>query len=734
MSWGGWERGCRLGVFLNEGGSATRRTVKADIYFESQVRIDDSHNSLRWDGWVSGSKTPGMVRRGSGQVLIHHLEWGVDTAYGVSQQVELGAALTGLEYVPDGRLDGWDAVTVPARPYERPARPPACWTERRSDRQLVVTWSTDYTGSTGPRPWSQVEVERWDQWLDDWRRVETVGWDTTSYSDGSVIADRIYMYRVRSLNPSGASDWTYGPDIYQTPAAHTQLTWAKDGGDVVLSWVQVSTMSPSTEIQESTDGGETWAALASVPAGTTSWRHVSPSTLVTHRYRVRPQRGGRTGEWIASSVVQLLTPPLAPTKLAPASLTVDNAAGPVVLSWQHNPLDGTTQTAYELRYRIRPSTAWVTLTGAAVSSREISAGTWASGLAIEWQVRTRGQHPDLGPWSALALVQTGTRPTATIQTPPEGETIGTPEMPIMWAYFDAEGTAQAGAEVEMLDAGEVVWARSVQGTGVSVMPPPVTNGRTLTIRVRVLDGSGLWSAWTSRTVTVDFVPPPTPTGVVVWDDDLGSALITISNPISGEGEVDAQTNQVWRSLDAGVTWVLVADHVPIGGAVSDRAALAAGRSLYRIVAVSATPTTAASAPVILDAHTCWVWVSGGSGLDVIARVRGDAQVSSTRGRPKKHHRFVGDAYKTEFIAPTAREVDWALSGKVAARPEDSARAALWGSWPAWDAVADLPAPLLFRDPLGRRAWVSISDVKIDTPPGERFASVSCSLTRVGGRD
>ena len=58
MSWGGWERGCRLGVFLNEGGSATRRTVKADIYFESQIRIDDSHNSLQWDGWVSGSCSP----------------------------------------------------------------------------------------------------------------------------------------------------------------------------------------------------------------------------------------------------------------------------------------------------------------------------------------------------------------------------------------------------------------------------------------------------------------------------------------------------------------------------------------------------------------------------------------------------------------------------------------------------------------------------------------------------
>lgn len=737
MGWGAWERNCRLGVDLTASGGGASRTVTATFYFDSTVRVTDTTNTLSWNGARSGSKTPGMSRDGAGVAQIHQISWTEDLVYGSGRSISLSSWMKLIEYVPDGRLDCWGSVDLPARPYELPNQPPSVSVTRVSDTQHNVSWTTNWTGEDGPRPWHIVDVERWDNVSNTWIRIANVAWDVTSFSDTSTQPDRVYRYRVRANNSAGSSAWTEGTptDSFTTPAAHTNLLWKKDGADVVLEWTKTSTLAVQTEIQESTNGGSTWTTVATVPAGTSTWRHSSPSTLVTHRYQIRPVVGGRTGAWTVSTVVQLLTAPAAPSNLAPGSVTLDSIADPITATWQHNPLDGTAQAAYELRYRIGAA-AWTTVTGTTASSRTFAAGTWPYGAAVEWQVRTKGQHVDWSPWSVPALFRTGAKPIATIQTPAAGVEVATPDMPISWTYFDAESTAQAGAEIELWDGLALVWSRSVSGVGATVQPPPVANGATLTVKVRVLDGSGLWSLWTTRTVVVDFVPPPTPAGSVTWDDTLGVAVITITNPPRDPGDdlVDAQYNQVWRSLDAGRTWVLVADLVLVDGTVTDRAALAFGTSWYRITAVSSTPTAADSAPIVLQADTCWLWLSGGPGLDVVARARAQASVATSTGRPKKLHRFVGDASPTEFAAPTARDSSWAISGKVAAHPADDARTAEWSSWAAWEAISMVPAPILFRDPLGRRAWVSISDVSVTHQPGESLATVSCTVTRVGGHD
>lgn len=705
---------------------ASARIKDAKITFASKSGWSDSNNSITAQGTaVEDALVHSGTLNGGTRTWPVTGTW-TALSYGKVTPVSFDAKVYGISFF-NGDQDTTVyslPVDLPARAYELPNPPPAATVTRVSDTEHRIDWTTNYTASTGARPWQSVEVERWDNVSGAWARIITVGWDTTSYSDTTTRPDREFRYRVRAINPSGASPGTAASptSVWTTPLAHSGLSWVKDGADVVLSWTRASTLgNVQTEIQESTDGGTTWgSALATTAAGATSWRHTSPSTATTHRYRVRPVIGGRSGAWILSTVVQLLAAPLAPTKLTPASVTVD-PADPIAGAWQHNAVDGTAQTAFEVRWRKAGTTTWTTSTGT-TGLVTWPAGTIARGDSIEWQVRTKGDHVDWSPWSDFVQFATGAKPTATIQSP--GTTHETASVTIAWVYYDAESTPQVRAQVELVQAGNVIWTTTVLGTNSTVAAPHVENGRTYTARVRVLDGSGLWSSWASRTFTTTFTPPPAPEAVVSWDDELGVALIEITNP---GGTIPAVSNRLWRSIDGG-PWRLIAESVPVNGSVIDRAPASAGTNKYRVTSVSASDTTADTI-VSLVTSSCWIWLAGGPGLDQIARCKGDATIVGQRGRPKVLHTFVGDAHPTEFAALTARTGTYQVTGKVAARARDDQRVALWDTWPAWEAIAGVPAPLLFRDPLGRRHWVSISsDVSINHTAGDNFAVVSATVT------
>ena len=289
--------------------------------------------------------------------------------------------------------------------------------------------------------------------------------------------------------------------------------------------------------------------------------------------------------------------------------------------------------------------------------------------------------------------------------------------------------------------------------------PGTVPGATVRVMIRYYDatsgGSTVSDSYTSASTTTEgqrlvhqsVVPAGAVScAVVLWYVNATTTLPASSGPWSWwdaitldaadtdgswfDVQVDAEYNRVLRSVDGGLTWQLVADQIPLNGSLLDRAAYSHGETLYRIVAVSATPTTADSLPISLDADSCWIWISGGPGFDIVARGRANAGVDAARGRPKVLHRFVGDDAVTEFASLRGRERRWGISVEVAAHVDDVARVERWDTWPAWDMVADLPAPLLYRDALGRRAYVSIGDVNVRHKAGNPYATISTTVTRV----
>ena len=594
---------------------------------------------------------------------------------------------------------------------------------RNSDTSHTLTWTRN---EEARRPYGRIWVNRWDNVRDRWYEVAELGGGATSYTDSSTVADRQYRYYVDVGNTAGVSSKVYTGYSSTAPAAHENLQWTKSGTNVVLTWTKKSSLTVTTDVDESTDGGATWVDMATVAAGTNTWTHTAPSTATTHIYRVRPIASGVAGAWTTSSVVQLLAAPLAPTGLSPDGPTVDNVVASTVLQWTHSPVDGTAQSAYELRYRVNAG-SWVTTGGKVTSAaqlRTIPAATWAHGSTVEWQVKTYGQHADASPWSVIATYTTGARPTATIQTPADDADYGLSTLTAEWVYYDAEGTAQADALVTLLDsAGQTLHTATVAGAAASyVIPATLTNFTEYTLQVAVRDGSGQWSATSTRVFTTDFIPPPAPVVTTSWNPDLGVVVVDVGNPAPSGSEVMAVSNRVWRSVN-GAAFELVADDLPVNTSLTDYTPVSQGANTYRVEAVSATPSSAAT-EVVVNTTSPWLFVSGGPNHSVVARLKGAAVVASTTGREKVLHRFAGRRSPVEFLGE-ARTRAFSVSGSV-----DGHGLTTLGSWEAWEQVADLPAPLLFRDPMGRRVLVSISDVGISHEAGSKYAKVTCTLTEV----
>ena len=702
---------------------STAKLVNPRIEFYSKSGWSDTANTIKATGSAVVAQTWSNNTLNGGTKTFACTASPVALSYGSTTPATFTAAVTGVSFFNgDSTTTTYTLnVDMPAIPYDLPVAPASVTASGQSDTQATVSWSYNGTSSA---PWDNVHVVRWDTAKAAWYEVATLAWNVQTFTDTTLQADREYRYRVFATNSSGAGPATAAPaSVYTTPAAHASLTWAKSGADVVLTWTTTTTLAASTEVQESTDNGQTWTVkAAAIAAGTTTWTHTAPSNTTPHLYRVRPTIGGKTGAWTTSTAVVLLAAPKAPTALTPTG-TVDPAGG-VTAEWRHNPVDGTDQTAFELQWKYSDASAWTTATGGA------GFFTWPTltrAQTVVFQVRTKGAHADYSPWSDPQAFTTGTRPTSTVSTP-DGTPYGTADLAVAWAYYDAEGTPSAASRVTLTrDADAVtVWTASLPGGRSSAnCPVPLTDQTAYTLTVTDQDGSGLWSNPAVVHFSTSFVPPPTPLVATSWDDTLGAGVVTITNPDLTDGTVPAVSNQVWRTIGDGRV-ELIADRVPLNGTILDRTALSHGTTTYTVVAWSATPTSVRSAPAPLTVASCYVWLTGGPGNSVMARLKGNPAVSATKGRPKVLHQFVGRRHPVEFIG-AARTAVYKLSGDVDGYGREADEL---GPWTAWEDIADLPAPLIYRDPLGRWLPVSVSDVEVSHDAQRTRAHVSVTLTVV----
>src|SRR5690606_5962536 len=166
--------------------------------------------------------------------------------------------------------------------------------------------------------------------------------------------------------------------------------------------------------------------------------------------------------------------------------------------------------------------------------------------------------------------------------------------------YDAEGDDQSSWEMQLLDEFEALVETQV-GTGTSTtdaFTTVVPDSSTWPVRLRLRDGSGMWSEWGDATVTVDYPEPMQPLVAAVWDPGAGGVSVNVDNPPPAGLEPEVIYNDVYRSINGG-EWVLVATQLPANSSFTDYEAASVGTNSYRATAWSELPSASESEPIDL---------------------------------------------------------------------------------------------------------------------------------------
>ena len=702
-------------------------TLYLDIWIWTKWSVTDSSNTFACAGTDTLDSTADVSIDTDydtswdtrNQKLLRTVSRTFAPSYTGTTPSSFSASLSGVEAIGTG----YQAVVSGAwstaqRPYTAPTAPTGVAGTRVSDTQINVAWTSNATSGA---PYTTYNLQRWDSVSGSWVTIKT-GLTSAAYSDTTVQADREYQYRVYVANSGGSATSDASASVYTTPAAPSNLVATKSVSDIVLTWDDNSGIEEGFRIYESQDGGA-YSLLHTVAAGVTSWPHVAPSASVTHTYRIEAYRGALVSAQSTSNTVVLLTNPAAPSAVTvPAAADATEA---IALGWQHNPVDGTAQTAYEVQYRIVGAGSWTT-TGKVASTtqgRTFAGDTFVNGETYELQVRTWGQYatdPAYSPWSSVKTFVAGARPIATIGSPADLATVVTPSVSVEWGYYDAESTAQSARKVTIYasDGVTVLWTQTVADSAGAVVPSHLLDdGETYVIGVAVRDGSGLWSVEDRVTVTVDYAEPMQPSIVVSYDSGSGSATITITNPAPVDGEPAVASNAVYRSTAGTVE--LVADGIEPNGTVTDYIPPLGSESAYHCVAYSALPSAATSAPVALTvpagAHCFFNW---GPGYGDHAKLAANLSFNAAVIPEQRYYKMAGRAYPL-LVTGEGIDESVSVSGDVY---EDSQEEA------AFDALARYGGEVMYRDMRGRR-FAGGCTVNTSEGAGPRIVRVSAETKR-----
>lgn len=601
-------------------------------------------------------------------------------------------------------------VTVPARPYLVPAAPSSVSVSRVSDTQATVAFAVSSSGSA---PVQSIGIERRSLRDPVWRNLVWLDRSTSgSWTDTTLPSNDRFEYRVRTWNASGYSAYKQAPSgVVSTVGAPANVRASKQAsGNVLVEWDKTYPGGGTFTVFD--NGDQVWETP--VGSGPATFLHAA-SAQETHTYTVRQTDAGVVSPLSSpSNTVQLLAAPNAPKLTAPHGAV---QVGQVRLQWIHNPVDSTPQQAATVRYRARGASSWDTRT--VQDAQEVTVALPVG--SFEWQVQTKGLHASYSPWSAISVFDVVDLPGVTILSPDDGATINRSRLIVEWSYFQAQGNAQTQGQVQVYLGDEMIEQSFSYGSGTSLELSTVfQNERDYTIHVCARSSSGLWSRWTKADIHVSFPAPPQPEVSVSWSEDTGAATVQITNRAPAEGLPAAVSNTVERSINGGASWEPVAANIGLSTTVTDPECLSNGTTLYRVTATSDLPSSS-STTVELTTSSDAIWLSGGQGFALAVPLAWNPKTAVSSGLAnRKVHRFAGRRLPVE-MSGVQRVRAVSLSATLLDERIDLLD--------RLEALSYATAPLLYRDPLGRRIYTSLSGLQMDRALGGTW-SVSASLEEV----
>jgi len=567
----------------------------------------------------------------------------------------------------------------------KPAAPTNLTPTRINEEFQQLNWSRNAT-------YTSVVVQRR---VDNgaWQQIGIASGNAYTFTDLNTSFDHQYEYRVAGRTAAGQSAWSNIALIYTTPAPPTHLVARRVGNNIEVDTRFTEDGTAWVDSYEIYDNGEflPWY-VDYLP-----WTHVNPNPNVPHTYTMKGVRQGLTSAMSQpSNTVQILAAPNAPTGLSPNGAVVVSDA-PVRFAWTHNAVDASPQASYELHYRTVGDTTWTTVSGTTASVRDIALTPGSR----EWQVRTKGAHPNFSAWSSTATATVIDRPgVAVIQPDSEWESS---ILPVQWSWLQAQGRPQSAWQVELVNAaGDTVESQTGSGAATSVVLKQRLTAGEWSVRVRAATGEA-WSEWAVEDFAVVFDPPAVPDIDGSWDEEQGAVELTIS-PGDDPEAVATVAVIVERSIDDGETWELLVQ-ITEESVLLDRECLSHGDNLYRATALTAEGA-ASVYQLTVEARSDALWLAGGQGFSVTARLPWNPDVQHTGGRQRALKRYAGRA-KPVALTGEGVSLEISVSGTVWDDDENTA------SPDDLTLLAQIETDLfLFRDPDGRRVYGVIGDIPL----------------------
>ena len=693
--------GCVQAYYLSQYGAGVGVYINGQWVDGASVAIMNSSGEAGNWGWASGT------------LVIDKASYG--------KSITCTCSVWGETVSGYGGLNGGNpstSVTIPVSAitiYE-PNEPSDLTNTRESDNKNVLTWEAPSTSTT--KPVSAILIERS---VDGgaWSQIASVSGSATSYADTATSADHYYAYRIRSQNGAGYSDYSTSGYTYNTPAAPAKVTASRLAQNTVgLAIENAARTATGLDLQRSADG-EQWADIPSVSGSPVTEATDAPGGG-TFWYRARNTRGELVSDWSpTSNAVVTITPPNAPTLVSPASgVVVSKAQEQVLFQWLHNPVDGSAQTAAELRYSLDGGQTWQVVE---ISGNQASYGlsnAFAVNSTVTWGVRTKGADENFGPWSGNRAFNVYQEPMVAFSQPTDGFVVENTPIALRLQYEDPSGEL-VSASMSISDGSKVVWSRTVNGTDYVITADEWVpdNYATYYATAEVRSSSSL-TASASRAFTTAFVPP-VPAGVTVENDvETGFARLSVYLDDTDPELEPAKSVTVYREV-AGAR-VLLGEGLQPGAGLVDRYAPVNVDYSYAVVSVADSGAVSTTmVPARLDSQ--WFYFIWG---ESVAKGRVNPEGSKKLTRPNRRRRYfanrpspvsfddgsVGDSRSVSVLLRTKAEAD------------------------AFDRMMWQSARCVYKSADGD---VMHADVELSDKPAWQaptyYGSVSVSVTRIDGR-
>lgn len=580
--------------------------------------------------------------------------------------------------------------------YTTPNAPSNCTAAKTATGDIVVTWTDNAMWNDTFAVWHAANGV-WD--ASPLTSSVPNGTNTYTHSAPSTSVTHSYRVTAHAPTPSLTSAYSATSNTVQLLAAPNAPTSLAPNGqpadatfDLGLSWMHNSsdtTPQRKFEVQYQVDGGA-WTSMG-VQTSTSSTLTVVGGTWGANGHTVGWQvrtwgsatTGGSDGTgasaWSATASVTLSSEPtVVISSPGPSTRTVTDGA---------TTANSTTVTSASAGFDSDD-------VGASISGGSIPAGATITGVTDSQTVTISA--PATATATGVAVTIDDTYPQSHVT--------------VSWGYAQAEGSPQSQWFLELYDATGATLLESLSGTGTTstaTLSTQVLNNTSYQVGVIVQSAAGLESLESFVTFTISYALPPTPTITGLWQASAGTVGLTVNvaDPVSPQ--VAADHLQVWRSLDAGATWSLVADNVVNGATVNDAIPALRSTNTYMAVAVTTMPSQAVSSSVDVDTTPgCHhVWVNAGPGFAQAVCFTTSVDISDDEGVEKALNRFAG---RTKPVETMGEQTEQSITLRAVKYDPlvASAIAAETSSLDEIAALSKLAAPACVRTPDGMRVFVS----------------------------